>query len=230
MQARYEKNQSILDPEEQAILLTKRVAVVGLGGLGGYAAGELARLGFGYLTLIDPDRFVESNLNRQLFATTQTLGKLKVEVTREALRAINPEVVIQIYPLRLDMQNGSQLLDGAELVLDCLDSVRDRLVLGQVCREIGVSLIHGAVGGWYGQVSFIAPGDDTLEKLFSASDSSNHESYSAPAFTPALVASLQVAEAVKYCLGKGALLKNKLLYIDMLQSEMFSISIGEGDQ
>ncbi len=224
---RYARNCATVTEEEQLRLGGFCAAVVGLGGLGGHIAEQLARLGFGRLILLDDEKVEESNLNRQLFATTLTLGALKVDAAAERLRAVNPECALRCLPLRLTDRNASDLLAEADIVMDAVDSVPARLLLEKCCRELEKPLVHGAIGGWYGQVSFIMPGDDTLSRLYPAGSSPEglEQKLGNPAFIPWLVASLQTAEALKYCLGRGALLKNKLLSLDLLNHKYSVVSL-----
>lgn len=215
--ARYDRNRELISEREQERLTEAVVAVVGLGGLGGHSSEELARMGIGHLILIDFDVFDESNLNRQLFATEETLGHSKAEKARERLTMVNSDIVYSVHDVPLTSDNARELLLGAEIVVDALDSIPTRLILKDACRELGIPLVYGAIGGWYGQVSFIEPGDDTLDLLYPDPTAQGIEKkLGNPSFTPALVASIQVAETLKYLLGKGNLLKNKVLLIDLL--------------
>jgi molybdopterin/thiamine biosynthesis adenylyltransferase len=216
MQTRYIKNQNAISEIEQQTLSKKNVAIVGCGGLGQYTASLLARLGICRLTIIDFDVFDETNLNRQQFATVDNIGKYKVSETQGILHLINPDVVITPHITRFTEENGASLLSGHDLVIDALDSIPDRLLLQKVCKDIGIILISAAVGGWYGQLMVIRPGDDTLREVYKNIDSGDIVSeLGCPAFLPSLMASLQVAEAVKYLLSKGNLAEKKVLYIDL---------------
>ena len=92
MQARYERNIPSLTEAESELLRTKKVAVIGCGGLGGYIIEQLARLGIGTIRIVDGDVFEESNLNRQLFSDMNVLGKPKTEVSQARVAAVNPDV------------------------------------------------------------------------------------------------------------------------------------------
>ncbi len=217
---RYDRNRELISQEEQERLKEAHVAVVGLGGLGGHSSEGLARLGIGHLTLIDYDVFDRSNLNRQLFATEANIGRPKAAVAGERLGAVNSSLEYSIREERLTEDNARDLLKGAEIVVDALDSIPSRLVLQKACKDLEIPLVYGAIGGWYGQVSFIAPGDDTLDLLYPDPAAVGIEKQLGnPSFTPALIASIQVAEVLKFLLGKGSLLKKKLLLIDLLNQD-----------
>jgi molybdopterin/thiamine biosynthesis adenylyltransferase len=205
---------------DQDHLRTFCIAIIGLGGLGGYIAEELARIGVGKLILIDGDVFEETNLNRQLLASEATLGKPKAEVARDRILQINPLVETKSFVQRFTPQNASALLDGAQLVMDAVDNISTRRLIQDVCEVMGLPMVHGAISGWYGQVAFIFPKDRLFDFLYPSEAQHGIETFLGnPSFTPALVASLQVAEAIKWMLGKGELLKDRILHIDLLTHE-----------
>ncbi|MCL2568431.1 MAG: HesA/MoeB/ThiF family protein [Oscillospiraceae bacterium] len=223
---RYARNRELISVEEQGLLGEKTAAIVGLGGLGGHIAEQLARLGIGRLILIDGDKIEPSNLNRQLFATERTLGMSKVDAACARLLEVNATIRYTPHPLRLTAENGFALLQDAAVVLDAVDNIPTRLLLESLCEQLDLPLIHGSIGGWWGQVSVVFPGDKTLARLYPYPDAIGAEAhYGNPAFTPALVASIQVAEAVKVCLGRPQILRGKLLRVDLLEHEQFVISI-----
>jgi len=227
LEHRYDRNKSLISQEDQALLSGKTVAVIGAGGLGGYLAELTARLGVGRLILVDGDVFEESNLNRQRFSNEDNLGKPKAYEAKKELERVNSQVeVVAVYD-RISAENGRDLLDGADLVLDGVDNARTRLILQDVCHQLNIPLVHGAIGGWYGQVSVVMPGDDTLSTIYSDPDAKGVEKeLGNPSFTPALVASYQVAEALKLLLGKGENLRKKILYIDTLTNSTSVIDLG----
>lgn len=123
-----DRNLGFVNAEEQARLRAARVLVIGVGGMGGAAVQSLARMGIGALTLADIDSFEVSNLNRQVFATLDTVGRDKAQATAEALRRINPELELQVlgadWPQRLDA-----LLATHPVVVNGMDDVAMGVVL-----------------------------------------------------------------------------------------------------
>lgn len=223
---RYLRNKSLIDHEEQELLKSKTIAVVGGGGLGGHLVEQLARLGIGRLIVIDGDVFEESNLNRQRFSTESRLGLSKSECIKNEILEINSEVIVDAQNVRIDDKNGLDLLKEADAVMDGTDNVPTRLLLQRLCEELGIPLVHGAIGGWYGQVCVVMPGDRTLSKLYPREDITGVEKHLGnPAFIPALVASLQVAEVLKFLLNKGEILRNSMLYIDTLNNQTMKIEL-----
>jgi molybdopterin/thiamine biosynthesis adenylyltransferase len=217
----------MLTTGQQLRLFRSRVAVIGCGGLGGYVIEELARLGVGQIVAVDPDVFEEHNLNRQLFATPGNLGSAKVEAAAARLSVINPAV--SLTPLReaFGTGNGAAILKECHAAVDALDSIQARLQLADACEAEGIPLIHGAIGGWYGQVAVQFPGDESLRKIFQGwvEGKGIERELGNPAFTPAVVASLQVAETVKILLGAGRPLRSRQLVIDLLEMDIQEIPL-----
>ena len=113
------------------------------------------------------------------------------------------------------------MLGAVDLVIDAVDNIQVRLDLATVCSQIDIPLVHGAIGGWYGQVATVYPGDDTLQKLYSnwSGGAGIESELGNPSFTPAVIASLQVAEACKLMLGEGRPLRNSILSINLLDMQ-----------
>ena len=217
---RYVKNMNMLSKEENERLREFNVCVVGCGGLGGYIIEFLGRLGIGKITAIDGDSFEETNLNRQILSDTISLGKSKAVTAQNRMKLVNPLINLTPVVEELSKENAEEILKGHDLIVDAVDSINTRFLLQEITAKLNIPLVHGAIAGWYGQVSTILPGDKTLEKIYPSRDGRGIENdLGNPSFTPALVASIQVAEALKVLLGKGGILRNKLLYIDLLEQE-----------
>ena len=139
-----EFSRSALILGEQAIekLQSARVALFGLGGVGGYALEALARAGVGHLCLIDNDRFSLSNLNRQLLATHRSVGRPKVEVAMERVLDINPQAQVTPCPLFFTPETADQLdFSGFDYVIDAIDTVSGKLCLIEKAVQAGVPVI-----------------------------------------------------------------------------------------
>lgn len=227
MPVRYQRNMDTISCEQQFKIFCSRIAVVGCGGIGGYVIEELARLGAGTIVAVDPDVFVEHNLNRQLLSTLNNLGIPKVEAAVERVAAINPAVAVIPVQLAYSPDNGHDLFQGADVVVDALDSVSARLQLAETCTELNIPLVHGSIGGFYGQVVTQFPGEGTIQRVYEnwKEGKGIEEHLGNPAFTPALVASLEVAEVCKIILGQGDLLRRRALSIDLLNMEFYGSSL-----
>ena len=230
---RYLRNLGLFGWEGQRRLLEGCVAVVGCGGLGGHVIEGLARSGVGRLIVVDGDRFVPHNLNRQTLGTLDGLGRPKAEVAAERVARVNPAVEVTVRAVVATAENLPDLLDGADVVVDALDTPRDRLMLQAAAARLGRPLVHGAIAGFIGQVSTVFPGEETLSLLYGGGTVPAHGAeffLGTPAPTPALVAAFQVAEVLKFLLGRGELLRRRLLYIDLEAGtvETFPLDAGDG--
>ena len=218
---RYKRNLDALSLVEQALLLNSRVTVVGCGGLGGWALQELARVGVGTICAWDYDSFEESNLNRQNLAYFSDIGQPKVDVAALVLKSINPAVEFIGLKRRFVGEPDEGLLAGTRVVIDALDNAGSRLALAAVCRKLDLPLIHGAVHGWGGQLCTQFPEDNNIEKIYENYYVNQRSTTpSVLSFVPAALASLQVAEAVKVILGRGEILRNRLLILNMLDMDI----------
>jgi molybdopterin/thiamine biosynthesis adenylyltransferase len=223
--ARYQRNQRSLSCRQQLSLFRGKVAVIGCGGLGGYIVEELARIGVGHITVIDPDTFEEHNLNRQLFSKLDNLGQPKVAVAAARIKEINPAVTIMPLQDAFTAGNGRGLIGKVDVVADALDSIPRRLELADVCEKCGIPLVHGSVGGWYGQVATQFPGEGTLQKIYSrySGERGVEKDLGNLSFVVAAIASMEVSEIVKILLGEGSTLRGKMLALNLLDTEFTEI-------
>ena len=220
MERCYERNIGAITEGEQTALQSARVCIVGCGGLGGFLVEYLGRLGVGHITAVDGDSFDRTNLNRQLLSEEGNIGLFKAAQAKERLKRVNPSVEVTAVEQFLTAENAAEILAGHQLVLDALDSIPHRLMLQRVCRELGIPLVHGAVEGWFGQVTTVFPGDNTLCRLYPGCTEETPPERGAAtlSFAPGFIASLQTGEAVKVLLGREPLLRNKVLFADLLQN------------
>lgn len=131
-----------------ARLSAAHVCVVGIGGVGSWAAEALARSGVGRLTLIDLDHVAESNLNRQIHALEQTLGQAKVLAMQERIAGINPDCAVATIEEFVTPENVATLLPPCDCVVDAIDQVRPKAALIAHCRAAAIPVVTtGAAGG-----------------------------------------------------------------------------------
>jgi molybdopterin/thiamine biosynthesis adenylyltransferase len=228
--ARYQRNRNIISVSDQLKLFRSSVAVIGCGGLGGYIVEELARLGVGKIVVIDFDVFEEHNLNRQLFSSPANLGMAKVEAAAKRIGEVNPAVTLVPIQSAFSPESGAELLGGCQVVVDALDSIQVRLELADVCTSMNIPLVHGAIAGWFGHVTTQFPGDDTVQAIYRSWKAGKgvEQTLGNPSFTPAVIASLEVAEVCKLLLGHGTPLRGRQLMIDLFSMEMHVMNILEG--
>ena len=141
MSRRFLRSEMLLGPGAMARLARSHVCVVGLGGVGSYAAETLARSGVGELTLIDHDVYSESNLNRQLGALTATVGRWKAEVMAERAGEINPDCRVHPIVGRYAPEDRERFWGGYDCVVDCIDLVSCKVDLICQARERGVPIL-----------------------------------------------------------------------------------------
>lgn len=222
---RYIRNFKTITPEQQERLKKAQVFIAGCGGLGCYVVEMLARLGIGHLTIADFQTFEQTNLNRQIFSTIKNLGCPKVLEAKERIKIVNPEVKVTTVFELLEEKNIKDFTREHEVVVDALDNFDTRLLLEKACEELNLPLVHGAVAGWYGQVTTVFPGDRTLSFIYKLKKIGIEKELGVPSFIPAVVAGIQVAETVKILLNKKPLLQKTILYIDLLNNEFQKIDL-----
>lgn len=129
-------------------LAAARACVIGIGGVGSWAAEALARSGVGHLTLIDLDHIAESNINRQIHALDDTLGQAKVVAMRQRIAQINPACRVDIIDAFVEPENAGALLHDFDVVIDAIDNVRAKVAIVMACRCAGIGLVvAGGAGG-----------------------------------------------------------------------------------
>lgn len=224
MDERYIRNVPALTEGECALLRTKKVAVIGCGGLGGHLIELLTRIGIGHITVVDGDRFEPSNLNRQILSENSLLGTSKAAAAGERIAKINPDVCCRSIPGFLDENNADSIIAGCDAVLDGLDDIPARRILAEACEKAGIPYIHGAISGWVAQAAISMPGDRLIEKLYP--ERAVLPGKSVLSFTPALCASMQAALCVRLLTGRPVE-TGTLYYFDLLNQEFETIPLNE---
>lgn len=226
MPRRYLRNLGTVGLEGQRKLLQSKVAVIGLGGLGGYVSVALARMGVGTLVVADGDVFVDHNLNRQVLSDVSVLREPKAEIAKRVIARVNPAVEVIAWKEFIRADNLDKILEGCQVVVDGLDNLPARLELEEAARKAGIPLVHGAIAGFLGQVITIFPEDPGLKALYGDKppEKGIEVELGTPAATPMMVAAVQVQEVIKILLGKGRPLRRRLLLAD---AESWSIEIVE---
>ena len=142
MEDAFSRTELLLGKEALARLARCRVAVFGLGGVGGFTAEALARCGVGYLALTDHDQVSCSNLNRQILALQSTIGRKKVEVMAERVLQINPAVGLDLYPCFFDLSTkGAFDFSQYDYIVDAIDTVSSKLLLVEMAKQAGIPII-----------------------------------------------------------------------------------------
>lgn len=148
MREEFSRTEMLLGGEAMKKLARARVAVFGVGGVGGYVCEALARSGVGALDLIDKDTVALSNINRQIIATHRTVGREKIDVMRERILDINPEARVQVYPYFFLPENADSFpFEEYDYVVDAVDTVTAKIELVMCAREKGVPIISSMGAG-----------------------------------------------------------------------------------
>ena len=164
----FDRNLGWVSESEQQVLRSKRVAIAGLGGVGGAHLLALTRLGIGKFTLADFDHFELHNFNRQVGANVGSIGRQKIDVMAEMALGINPELDLVRFERGIDQGNAEAFLEGADLYIDGLDffvlDVRQRIF--KLCAERGIPAITAAPLGMGAALLVFLPGEMTFEQYF----------------------------------------------------------------
>ena len=222
MEDRYLRNVPALSVDACRILRTKRILVVGCGGLGGHIIDQLARIGVGTLRVVDGDVFEASNLNRQLLSAVPLLGVKKAKAAADHIARVNPETAVEAEACFLTETNAAKLVAGCDAVFDALDNIPSRRILASACSDAGIPYLYGAIQGWVAQAAISMPGDGLIDILF-PEDVVIRDS-SVLSFTPALCASMQTALCVRLLTGQPVE-TGTLYYFDLLHQEFETISM-----
>lgn len=193
---RYLRNLPFLNINAMRILRQSTVGICGVGGVGGFVVEYLARLGIGKLVIADDDVFIESNLNRQLYATEKDIGRKKAEIAQERVRLVNASTETECWPVRIEESNGATIFRSCDVLVSCVDNVHGSLALEAVARELGIAMIHGEIGNTVCRWMMITPGSDTLQMIY-ALDNQSPSSLGSPVISVAMCAGLQVGEVLK---------------------------------
>lgn len=164
----FSRNLGWVTPQEQERLRCVRVAVAGMGGVGGVHVQGVARLGVGALNLADLDEFEIANFNRQAGAACSTVGRPKVEVMRDFVLDVNPENDVRVFSGGLDESNLADYLDGVDLLIDGIDFFANRLrpALYRAARERGIPVVCAAPLGAGASVICFKPAGMSFEDYF----------------------------------------------------------------
>lgn len=219
--------------EGQLKLLHSKVAVVGCGGLASSALIYLTSIGVGHITIIDDDVVSLSNLPRQNLFTYDECGKLKVDVAKDRLERINPDVTINAINLRLKEDNAEELLKGHDVVLDCTDNFETKFLINDTCQKLNITYVIAGVRDYQGQVLTCIPNKTKdFKSLFSTLPINIDEKVKKAdqgvfPMSVGVIADIAAAEVIKILLNIGELLTDKLLVINLLKNQYQIIDLSK---
>jgi len=214
----------------QEKLLQGKVLVVGVGGLGSPAGLYLAAVGVGTIGIIDYDRVDLSNLQRQVLHSTEDISRPKVESARETMNAINPDANIITYDDRLTAENALGILADFDFVLDCTDGFPPKFLIADACFFAGKPYSHAGILRFDGQTMTVIPGETACYRcVFNAPPPDGAVPSCAQAgvigVLPGVIGCIQATEAVKYLIGKGEMLTDRLLIYDALGMKFRNVNL-----
>ncbi|MBM4462972.1 MAG: HesA/MoeB/ThiF family protein [Chloroflexi bacterium] len=213
--ARYERQMMMPQWGEagQEKLKRAKVLVAGAGGLGSAILTYLAIAGVGKIRVIDGDKVELANLNRQMLYTDRDIGRKKVDCAKERLESLNPDIEVEAVEAVISEGNVFDLV-GDYPIVDGLDNLATRYLLNRVAVRRGLPLFHGAIYGFEGRATTIIPGKTScLRCLY---QDALPGKIPVVGVAPAVIGCIQATEVIKYVVGIGDLLTNRLLIYDGL--------------
>jgi adenylyltransferase/sulfurtransferase len=223
---RYDRQISIkgFGEEGQAKLKQAKVFIAGAGGLGSVTTTYLVAAGVGMIRVVDHDKVELSNLNRQVLHWDEDIGKKKVDSAAEKLKRLNPTVKVEAIEEMITEANISQLVNGLDLIVDAMDNLPARYLLNKVAIERNIPLLHGAVHGFEGRAMTIIPGETACLRCVYRGAIVEGE-FPVIGVTPGVIGCIQATEAIKYIVGIGQLLTNRLLVYDGLNMKFTEFKV-----
>jgi molybdopterin/thiamine biosynthesis adenylyltransferase len=207
------RNKGTLSVEEQLRLKTSKVAIIGLGGTGGFVLENLLRLGVEDFVLFDPDRFELSNMNRQLLATFGTIDKRKTTVASIRTRRVNPDAKFRLWTQHFTASDSTKLA-GCSIVFDCTDNLESRFEIAKACKKVRVPFVFCSASFTRGMVSVFSP-NAAFEKIFGHLKNTGKTCASVICPAPALAASLAAYQGLCVLTGRPAVHAPEFIIFDL---------------
>src|SRR5436190_16966430 len=214
----------------QQKLLDAKVLLLGAGGLGSPAALYLAAAGVGTLGIVDNDEVDLSNLQRQVIHSSERIGVSKVDSAEQTITALNPDVKVEKYPVRLGPDNIVEIISGYDMVVDGLDNFPTRYLLNDASVRLGIPVVSAAILGFEGQLSVFKPHDGPCYRCLFPVPPPAELAPSCGAngvlgVLPGTMGLLQATEVIKLILGEGDPLIGRLLMYDALGATFTELKV-----
>ena len=222
-----------IDIAGQEKLNNAHAVIVGLGGLGSPVAMYLVTAGIGKLTLIDDDQVDQSNLQRQIIHTENSIGKKKVTSAKETIEALNPDCLVVTLDKRLNAKGFEHLLSDTDVLVDCCDNFETRFLLNKVCFKTKTPLVSGSAIRWEGQLTTFTMEENTpcYQCLYDDNSSTDQTCSQNGIVGPVvgIIGSMQALEAIKVITGAGELCDGELTLFDGLDMSFHKIKYSKKD-
>jgi len=222
---RYSRQIPLIGVDGQKKLQRSRVLIAGVGGLGCVLALYTVAAGFGKVILVDNGVVELSNLNRQVLYSTNDIGKSKVEVAKSKLEDLNPNVEVIAVKETINEKNAEDLVREADIVLDGLDNWKGRFALNDAIVKLGKPFVHAGVRGWMGQLLVVLPGRGPCLRCVFPAPPRDEGRVEVIGVTPATLALMEVAEAIKLASSCCPPSIGRVFYVDLQRLEVESIEV-----
>ncbi len=216
-QERYKRQMMLFGTAGQDKLAQAHIFIAGAGGLGSPVALYLAAAGVGTITIADMDTVDPTNLNRQILHYDRDTGRKKAASAEEKLRAINPDVTIHAFDALIDASSAAGLVGNADGIVDAMDNYPARYILNATALTKDIPLFHGGIRGFYGQATTVVPGKTACLACI-IPKAPKEEIIPVIGATAGVIGAVQATEVLKFLLGTGSLLENRLFLWDGLQA------------
>ena len=213
--------------EGQEKLKKSRAFLAGAGGLGSPVAIYLAAAGIGTLRIADHDTVELSNLNRQVLHWEENIGKKKAGSAASKLRKLNSSINIEPIPETITEANVSRLVGDSDVIVDAMDNLPTRYLLNKTAVEKGIPFFHGAVYGFEGRAMTVLPGKTACLNCLYHGATVPKVKFPVIGITPAVIGCIQATEVIKYIVGLGDLLTDRLLNYDALTMKFSEFKINK---
>ncbi|MHA8083064.1 HesA/MoeB/ThiF family protein [Aquirufa sp. A-Brett2-15D] len=214
---------------QQLRLKEASILVVGAGGLGCGALPYLAAAGVGSITILDADVIELSNLARQVLYKTDEVGASKAIKAAEALRDLNPAIVVTGVAENLTVENASNYIEKQDLIIDCTDNFQTRYLINDVCVALKKPFVYGAIHAWEGQFAVFHPQGPSYRTLFPVEPSLEEipscDEVGVLGVLPGIIGLFQAKEAIFYLAGFESPAQKGLLTFDLRDMRISSFTL-----
>ena len=211
----FSRTQLLLGADNMDRLSNAKVAVFGIGGVGGYVVEALARSGVGSFVLVDDDKVCLTNINRQIIATRKTVGKYKVDVASKTIKKIDKAINVKTIKEKVIEENIEKLLNDCEIIIDCTDNLESRRLIANYTVQKNRKLIVGAVEGFKGWIMNIQSNKTSCyNQIFKNMKDEDINKIGVVGSVVGTIGTIMATETIKIILGISTPLNSSILFLD----------------